>query len=171
MKARTKTQKIAFMGLMFALAMVLSLLEGMMPPVAALPPGVKLGLSNIVSMYCIFSVGKQYAFLLTVLKAIFVFLTRGFTAAVLSLSGGILSVAVMCFILWITRDKCSYLFVSVLGAISHNFGQIVVASLILETKLYIYYFPILLISGLVCGTITSCIIRVVMPHINKIMEK
>ena len=36
------------MGLLLALAVALNLAESMVPPLPVLPPGVKLGLSNLV---------------------------------------------------------------------------------------------------------------------------
>lgn len=48
-----RVRQTVLMGLMFALAMVLSYVESMIT-VPGLPPGVKLGLSNIVTMYCVF---------------------------------------------------------------------------------------------------------------------
>ena len=51
------------MGLLFATAVVLSYIEGMVS-VPGLPPGVKLGLSNIVTMYCVFFLGVSNAYTL-----------------------------------------------------------------------------------------------------------
>ena len=46
------------MGLLFAVAVVLSYIEGMVT-IPGLPPGIKLGLSNIVTMYCVFFSGSS----------------------------------------------------------------------------------------------------------------
>ena len=48
---KSKAYKTAFMGLMLGLALALSFLESMLPVLPFLPVGVKLGLSNIVTMY------------------------------------------------------------------------------------------------------------------------
>ena len=50
----SKTRKITTMAMLFALAMVLSYMEGMLPPMPYLPPGFKLGLSNIITLYTLF---------------------------------------------------------------------------------------------------------------------
>ena len=68
----TAARSVAFLGLMFALAMALSLLESMIPALPMLPPGVKLGLSNIVTMYCLFFLGARSAFTVAALKSCFV---------------------------------------------------------------------------------------------------
>ena len=90
-----KTRQVALSGLLFALAMALSFMESAITPLLGLIPGVKIGLANIVVMYALFFMGFPQALTLTVLKAFFVALTRGVTAGLLSLSGGLVSVLVM----------------------------------------------------------------------------
>ena len=82
-----KTRHIALSGLLFALAMALSFIEGSLV-IPGLLPGMKLGLANIVVMYALFFMGVKQALVLDVLKALFVFLVSGFTAGFLSLCGG-----------------------------------------------------------------------------------
>lgn len=59
---RRPAYRIALIGLMLSLALVLSLFESMLPALPFLPVGVKLGLSNIVTMYCLFFLGARPAF-------------------------------------------------------------------------------------------------------------
>ena len=80
-----KTRRVALMGLLFALSVVLSFLEGTLTPLLGLPPGVKLGLANVVVMYALFFLGRGSAFTLVLLKSFFVLLTRGAMAGALSL--------------------------------------------------------------------------------------
>ena len=54
-----KTRRVALMGLLFALSVVLSFLEGTLTPLLGLPPGVKLGLANVVVMYALFFLGQR----------------------------------------------------------------------------------------------------------------
>ena len=56
-----KTRRVALMGLLFALSVVLSFLEGTLTPLLGLPPGVKLGLANVVVMYALFFLGRGSA--------------------------------------------------------------------------------------------------------------
>ena len=74
-----KTRHIALSGLLFALAMALSFIEGTLV-IPGLLPGMKLGLANIVVMYALFFMGPRQALVLDILKALFVFLVSGFTA-------------------------------------------------------------------------------------------
>jgi len=82
-----KTHSIALSGLLFALAMALSFIEGTLV-IPGLLPGMKLGLANIVVMYALFFMGPKQALVLDVLKAFFVFLVSGWTAGFLALTAG-----------------------------------------------------------------------------------
>lgn len=167
MQAKGKSAAVAQMGLLFALAIVFSWLEGLVPAVFPIP-GIKLGLSNVVTMYCVFLRGKRNAFLLAALKAGFVLLTRGGVAALLSLSGGILSVAMMSVLLVLLGNKASYTTISVTGAISHNIGQLLAAAYILRFGAVLwYYLPFLLLSGSIMGCLTAVLLRALFPLLEK----
>lgn len=154
-----RASKTALMGLLFALSLVLSFVESAFSGFIPIP-GIKLGLSNIVVMYCLFFLGKKEAYALAVLKAFFVFLTRGPVGAAMSLSGGILSVTVM---LLLTRER-NPLFVSVCGGLSHNVGQLAAASLFLSSGMVFYYFPVLAVAGMGMGVFTGVTLRLLTPY-------
>ena len=77
--------------MLFALAIVFSVVESLLTPVLGLPPGVKLGLANVVVMYAVLFISRREALLLVLLKAFFALLTRGPTAGFLSFSGSMMS--------------------------------------------------------------------------------
>ncbi len=162
-----KAFKITYMGLLFSLSIVLSLLESMIPLTGILPPGAKLGLSNVVTMYMLFFVGKRQAITLVLLKSFFAFLMRGFTASIMSFCGGLLSLFVMIIITIISKKRASYLILSICGAVFHNIGQLIVAVLILSNVKVLWYFPMLIISGMVMGILTSLVLKAVLPAIKK----
>ena len=166
----TSTKTIAFLGLMLAMVLVLSMLEHMIPPIPLLPPNIKLGLSNIITMYCFFFVGRKYALFLAILKSVFVFLIRGAIAGALSLTGGVLSILVIAFLVFLFNSKISYTLVSIAGAIAHNLGQIIIASFILGSDLVFIYTPVLLVSGVIMGSITGTLLKVVMPVFKNIIR-
>lgn len=159
----TAAKETALMGLLFALAIGLSALEGLLPPLLPVP-GVKPGLSNVVTMYCIFVLGRRKALLIVVLKALFSMLTRGFVAGVLSLSGGMLSAVAMLVLLAVFGGRASYALVSMTGAICHNLGQLAAAALLLRLgQVLWYYLPVLVAAGIGMGLLTSVVLRVTLP--------
>lgn len=166
-----RTRMLTNMAMMLTIMITLTTLEHMLPPIPIAPPGVKLGLSNIVTMYTLFFLGRRQALILAVLKSVFVLMMRGATAGILSLSGGIISVLLIILLILILRSKATYLILSIAGAIAHNFAQIVMASLILSTNILVLYWPILLLSGVIMGTITGSLLKVVMPYMDKVFRK
>ena len=162
-----KIRRMVLTGLFFACAVILSLIENTIPlPVPA--PGVKFGLSNIVVMYALFFLGKKEAILLAFLKSLFVFITRGAIAGFLSLFGGLFSVLVMISLIFVFKDKISYLVVSIVGSIFHNIGQLIAVSLIYTNFLWIAYLPVLLIAGVLAGLATSTLLKVFIPAFKKV---
>lgn len=167
----TKIRKTAFMGLLFATAMVLSFLESMLPVLPMMPPGVKLGLSNIVTMYALFTLGKGPGFTIALLKSFFVFLIRGPMSAALSLAGGFISILCMLLIALLPGINKNYLILSIFGAIGHNIGQLVLYSFIGGTAKIFYLVPVMIISGIGMGVVTGLVLRAIMPYINSLKLK
>lgn len=162
-----KTRRIALSGLLFALAMALSFIEGTLT-IPGLLPGMKLGLANIVVMYALFFMGPRQALVLDVLKALFVFLVSGFTAGLLSLCGGLLSLLVMWVLYYKLPFRPTWFILSVCGALSHNIGQLLGAGLILSSAMSLYYAPVMLVLGLVMGALTSLTLRAILPALGRL---
>lgn len=164
----SKARRIAFTSFLFALSIVLSFFENSIPSVFTFAPGIKLGLSNIIVMYALFFVNFRTAFEIAVLKAAFVFMTRGLVAAVLSLSGGVFSICIMILLMLIFSKKISYLMLSVFGALMHNISQYITVCLIYPGLNLIAYLPVLIIFGVISGIITFALLRVIMPILDKL---
>lgn len=162
------TRYLTYMSMLLAMIVVLSIFEGMLPPLPYLPPGVKIGISNIVTMYTLFCMDKRSALTLAVVKSLFVGITRGVTAGILSICGGLLSIFVLLILLYLFKDKLSYIFLSILGAIAHNIGQLIAITIILNSIYTLYYLPILLIAGIIMGTLTGTLLKVVMPVLSRL---
>lgn len=156
-------------AMVFATALVLAIVENMLPPLPIAIPGVKFGLSNIAVMYALFFLGAKQAYTISILKALFVFSTRGAVASALSLAGGFLSVTVMAVLLMLFREKLSYLIISIFGAVSHNIGQFVVILLLYAGMNMWIYLPVLLVSGIIAGIVTSMLLRFILPALQKLV--
>ena len=161
------TQAVAFNGLLGALALCLSAFEGMLPPVPVLPPGAKLGLSNLVTMYAAGAVGLGPALCIAVLKGLFAGMMRGVTALMMSLAGGMLSTLVMWLLLRLKSHPFGMVGLGVAGALSHNAAQLCVAAL-LTTPAVAWYIPGLVLFGVFSGVLTGLVLRVIMPLLNKL---
>lgn len=151
------------MGLMLGVIMVLSIVEHMLPPLPFLPPSVKLGLSNVITMYCVFSFGKKEAVGLAALKSCFILLIRGPIAGLLSICGGMLSILTIILLILLLGSRLSYITAGICGAVMHNIGQMIAVSFIMNTSMIFYYLPVLLVSGIFLGTVTGTMLKVMLP--------
>ena len=149
-----KTKRIAFLGLCVSLAMVLSYLELLLPPIYSAVPGIKMGLSNIVIIFTLYRFGLKEAVAVSLVRVFAVSLLFGnFMAFSYSLAGALLSLAVMALLK--KTDAFSKVGTSVAGAVCHNLGQIAVAIFILERIEIGYYMAILAVTGVLAGVLVG----------------
>ena len=139
-----KTKKLTTLGLSVALALILSYVESLLPPLMAVP-GVKVGLPNIVILFLLYRYGWR--------EAGGVSLFTGFAAFFYGLAGAALSLAGSTMLK--KSDRFSPLGVSVAGGVLHNLGQIALAALVLNSGYLFAYLPVLLLSGTVAGAVVG----------------
>ena len=147
----SKNRKIALLSMCACLAMLLSFVESRIPPLTAIP-GIKMGLANIAVMFTLYKLGTREAMAVSAVRVVLIALLFGSAVSVLySLAGAVLSFAVM--LLMRRLRLFSEGGVSVAGGVCHNIGQIVMACILLETNVIVYYLPFLLLSGTVTGVL------------------
>ena len=164
-----KIKRITFTALMTAVSIVLSFVESLLPTAYFMPPGSKLGLSNIPVMFSASKLSVGETLLIVVAKSIFVFITRGFTAFCMSLAGGILSALCMMLLLK-KKTGFGYAGIGVLSAICHNIGQLSVSFFLVQSSAIIGYAPVLLITSIGTGLLTGILLRFVMPYFSKLIK-
>ena len=150
MKKQSTTKKIAFLGLSASLALLLSWIEFLLPPLYAAVPGIKLGLPNIVILTVLFCVGiKEAAAVSRVRLCVSSLLFGNPVMFVYSAAGAVFSLALMALLKklgWLSSVG-----VSVAGGVAHNLGQTVVAMILLNTPQIAYYMVVLTVTGTVSG--------------------
>lgn len=160
-----KTNVITRFGILTALALVMGYIEQMIP-IAPGIPGIKLGLANTVLLYAVYMASPIEAALLMISKVVLSgFLFAGFTAMIYSLAGGLLSLIVMLILCRV--PKVGVIGVSAFGAVSHNIGQLIVASAMLGVGVVWAYLPVLMLSGIIMGPITGYIAQIVFKTLKK----
>lgn len=144
------TRRMAQYALLTALAMALGWLESLIPLAGAVPPGVKLGLTNLVVIFALYRMGPRDAAAISLVRVVLVSFTFGNSYSfAYSLAGAALSLMVMTLLK--RSGHFSLLGVSVAGGVSHNAAQILVAMAVLETSRLVWYLPALLVSGVAAG--------------------
>lgn len=147
--------KMAITGILTAGAIIIGIIESFIPSIGI--PGVKLGLANIVILITLYELGIIEALFVNLARVFLVGLLRGtiFTMGFfMSLTGAILSLGIM-ILFYLLIKKFSIIGVSVIGALFHVFGQILVAWLFLSTPYILYYLPVIAISAIITGVLVG----------------
>lgn len=159
-----ETRKVVHMGMLIALAMVLSFIESQIPAFIAVP-GIKLGLANIAVVFALYSLGFREALGVSLIRVVLSAILFGsILSGLYSAAGAILSLLGMALL------KKSGFFgtvgVSVSGAVLHNLGQIGIACFILRTQALVYYLPFLILSAAVAGVVIGIIAAVLVERLG-----
>ncbi len=145
------TKRLTLLSALIAVAMILSYIESMIPAFVAVP-GVKMGLSNIATVFTLYTLGWPYAIIVSVVRVFLSALLFGNVVGLIySVSGAALALLTM--ILLKKIDKFSTIGVSVVGAVCHNIGQIIAACIVMETAAIAYYLIPLFLSGTIAGVL------------------
>ena len=156
-------QRLALSALLTAVMLVLGYVESLVPTGI---PGIKLGLSNSVLIFAIYTLGVPTAFLLMIGKVLLSgFLFSGVNAMLYAFAGGLLSMLVMSLLY---RMKSFHIVtVAMAGAVMHNVGQVALAMLMLGTDKLLSYMAVLMLVGLVTGFLTGTAAKILLRRIPK----
>lgn len=142
-------KKTAYIGLFCALAIILGYVENLLP-VFPFVPGVRLGITNLVTVFLLYSFTYKEAVFVSCIRILCIgFMFGNLFSIVYSLAGAFLSL--FCMTLARKIKGLSMVGVSVIGGVTHNIGQLIIAAFIVESGSVFFYFPILLCAGIVTG--------------------
>ncbi|MDO5412386.1 MAG: Gx transporter family protein [bacterium] len=159
-----KTKKIAVLALAIALAMILSFVESQIPAFVAIP-GVKIGLANIAVVFVLYKLGWKEAVLISLVRVFMVSVLFGTAVSLFySVAGAVLSLTGM--VLLRKTGLFSTVAVSVTGGVLHNVGQILMACLLLETNVIVYYLPFLILSGVIAGVVIGVVSAIMVNRVQ-----
>ena len=160
------TKKITHLGLLTCLALIIFIVELRIPDIVPVP-GVKLGLANIVTVYCVYNYRPAETAMMLYSRILLGALFSGNLMALwYSIAGGTLCFIGMELLKNIISEDNMW-FLSIVGAVLHNIGQISVAVLVLKSTSVIAYLPFLLISGCIAGMFTGLCARMVSKRLRK----
>ena len=159
-----KTKKIAVLALAIALAMILSFVESQIPAFVAIP-GVKIGLANIAVVFVLYKLGWKEAVLISLVRVFMVSVLFGTAVSLFySVAGAVLSLTGM--VLLRKTGLFSTVAVSVTGGVLHNVGQILMACLLPETNVIVYYLPFLILSGVIAGVVIGVVSAIMVNRVQ-----
>lgn len=160
-----KNQKVAYFGVFTALALIFSYVETLIPISFGIP-GVKLGLANLVIVIALYKMSLTETFMLSVVRVLLSgFIFGNYFSIIYSLAGALLSLTIMALLK--KSGDFSVIGVSIGGGVFHNIGQLIVAMLVVETYSVAYYFPVLLIAGLLTGLLIGIVAGEMLKRLSK----
>ena len=159
---KNSMQKTAYLALYTVLALIIYLVECQLPPLTAVP-GIKLGLSNIVTLILLRDASFLDCFKVLLARILLASLLAGqFMSFLYSFAGGML-----CLIVTYLINKLLYghyiLLTSMLGAVCHNLAQLIVAYFV--AGVFLVYFPFLMIAGIITGFFTGLTAHLIRPYL------
>lgn len=164
-----KTKRLTLMALLTAIALTIFMIEAQIPPLVPLP-GVKIGLSNIVTVFAVFALGPGEAaailFCRIFLGSIF---AGNFSSIFYSAAGGACAILMTILLRRLLTQKQLWV-AGALGAVAHSVGQMAMAVLLTGTPSIVVYLPALVGISIVTGSFTGLCAQVLVNR-GKILWK
>jgi heptaprenyl diphosphate synthase len=161
-----KAKKIALLGVLTSVALVLSYLESVLPPIWAAVPGIKVGLPNVVIIFLLYKFGVKEAAIVSFIRLFIVALLFGNVMTLAySFAGALLSIVLMAICKKI--KVFSVVGTSIVGGVAHNLGQILVAIFLFDTVQIGYYMIVLAITGTIAGVFIGLAGALLLKRLNK----
>ena len=158
------TRKIAVLSLLTTVALTIFVLEAQLPPPVPVP-GIKLGLSNVITLVTAVWFGRREALAVLLLRIVLGNMFAGQAIGfIYSLAGGISGYIVISVLLGFLKERLWA--VSVFGAVFHNIGQLAVAVILTGTWQIAGYFTVLTASAIITGAFTGLIAERITKHIH-----
>ena len=155
-----RTKRLTLCALYCAIGLTIFVLEAQIPPFLPVP-GFRLGLSNIVTLLALVTLGWKEAAAISLVRIVLGNLVTGQGMAMLySLGGGLLGFLAMALSLKVLKDSQIWA-AGILGALGHNLGQMLVAVAVAQTPELFLYLPVLLLCGMVTGAFTGLCVQLI----------
>lgn len=166
---KLSSKKIAFLGILTALALISYLLEGLLPPLMI--PGSKLGISNVFTLLAICLLSPQSGIILIVVRTTLASLIAGsMSSLIYSLIAGLVATLVMSLLWRFASSKLSLLAISVVGAVIHNITQDLVYFVISGSQYVLSYMPYLVLIGVFSGAIVGFLTTLIEARMKNIVS-
>lgn len=160
-------KKITILAMLVATGILMQLIESFFPIVMIIP-GYKIGLANIAGLFALYAFGIQEMVIVTFLRVFLASLATGTLFSIpfiLSISGCTLSCLAMALAKksgWFTIYG-----VSVAGAASHTFGQVLAISFLYQQYLLQALLPVLVALSVLSGLCIAYLTTILLERVPK----
>lgn len=163
-------KRLTTLSVFTVVALTIFILESAIPNPVPIP-GIKLGLSNIVTLILLLNFTPADAFIVLLAR---IFLSAFFAgqavSLIYSLCGGLFCFVIMCLLNRFLNGHFIFI-TSIFGALLHNAGQLGAAFLITRNVSVLAYLPFLVLSGTITGLFTGLCAhyaqKYLLPHIPR----
>ena len=163
---RSRSRNICICAAFSAIGILVAYLESFIVlPVRI--PGIRIGIANIVTLIALYLMGPVYAAVILIVRvALSALLFGSLTSFVYSISGAFLAFLSM---IVVKRSGFSICCVSVTGAVFHNTGQILAASVIVSNRYVFMYLPVLVLTAVIFGMLTGVLGRIMIDRLGSVV--
>ena len=162
---KMSAKRLAELSMLTAAALIIFVIELGFPQLSPVPY-VKLGLANIITVYCVYKYKPWEAAMVTGVRVFLgALFAASFTTILFSAAGAFLCLAGM---IPVSRlfPKLPIWLCSTIGAILHNIGQMAAAVAYFGSFAPAVYLPIMLLSGIIAGAFTGICAQLVIKRIR-----
>ncbi len=160
---KVNIKRLTLYAMLVAVCLIVGYLENLLSiSLIAIAPGVKIGLSNAVVLTLVCTGDIKGAWAVNIVRISLAALLFGSPISfLLSFFGGVASTLTACLL---SRLKSvSIIGISIAGGVLHNVFQLIAAAFITGAGV-VYYLPILLALGAVCGALCGVLASLVSKH-------
>lgn len=165
-----KVKKIAILGILTALALIIGFVENMLPPVFAMVPYARLGLANIIVLLVLVLYGIQEGLIVLFIKIVLLAVFAGNPSMIIySFAGGMLSIITMWLLTYFQKNSLAA--ISAAAGVMHNLGQVMVAALVTKNIGVFVFLPHLMLFGGLAGIITGIVCHIIIKRVLSLRSK
>lgn len=170
---KQRLYNMSLSALFLAASVVISFVESISGVNSFIPlPGVRLGFCNIAITACLYLVSAPWAFAVSVVRPLFLFVFSGNPVSLLmSLGGGILSFLSLVVTKKLYGRVLSFAGVSCISAVFHSIGQIAAAMIIMSDTAIVAYLPVFAAASSVAGSVSGAVMNLVIPRLSAMLKK
>ena len=164
-----KTKKLVLLALLDAIALTIFMVEAQIPALVPIP-GIKIGLSNIVTVFTVFAIGPwegaAVLFVRIFLGAVF---AGNFSSILYSGAGGLCAILMTMLLRKILNKKQLWV-AGCMGAVAHSIGQMTMAIFVTGTPSLAVYLPVMIACSIVTGLFTGLCAQVLIDRGGKLWK-
>lgn len=161
-----KNRMYAYSIVLLSISILLGYIEVIIPMNAGYF-GVKIGLSNIISIIGLKVVGVRNTFIINILRIIvFGVLFGNIARFLISIFAFLASFIVL--VIYLNYLRCRILISSMFAAILHNIAQLICVSFIVKNLSIMSLLPLYIVFGIISGIIVGLISKLCLKYIDKL---